>query len=987
MKKVFRNTLFIVTTGILLCIVSQAVSSAPRTVTAVQERVVPFRGIIDDIQYSPFGSYLAVAARDSALTIYSSNLRTLWTYNGSHHYAKGTTVLAFTHNEKYLLFPRYRSSEEIAVLDLKTFTLADVLRGHSDAVRAIALNNDSSYLVSASSDDNLVLWELNGLQYAKTAETNSIHSRIGRITFHPSENMFACAHRDDTITVWSIENGKLKQTGHLKPKQYYGNTGYLYGMEFSPDGTYLVNGLREELTIWKKTGSEWTVHQVISDIKQGYVQSLTFSPDGQSFVCGFGRGMVLVFGLENGLFQQFDILDARQDYVEDISIHPDGTTLAAGSSDKTALAFWKTPYLAPSNQMLVQQALGGSTTKAQKQILTPAAAAAVVSEVDPFLFGPKDEFETDDEYLARKKELSATILKLVQLELENTYNITRNGSEKQSETLPGTISVNIQSLGTYKLEQETYPLTVLDTAGFIHIPRSEARTLKRGIGKAVMTAVIKPDPNGISFFYSDFTLVHPETGKFYPLVLEENPFHRAAPPQENVQEFIEFKAGPNLLVQGIEIKPVFPVLYRFYSTAPIGKIKLFNTGSVPVENVRLTLTMERYMDSISSGTAEPAVKEIPAGDHVEAEISALFNDSVLTITEGDTVSALLSIHYSAGGEDFQSTMVRTVRLMDRNAVTWDEDKKIAAFMTTKDPGILKFIKEAASIETGKPSVAALDSNMITALRIFETLKTVPGHIFTAFQLDFSPQTAAKVFSDNSGYIVKDNRVWIPVETTLFERGFLEAWNYGSKQWRENAERNTAGFFTTAEAWKIYEPVNFQINREIPFPAHGLITQSLNGEVDQFINRTVREHEQELEKEYETAQKGSRYLNKLGLMYSRFGFYDKALAAFEEAISSEEYLPGIMNAGNLCYIQGDLEKAVSYYLRATKQAPENPYIFIALSRAFYRRGEEDRAEEALGRARQIKPQLSIELPEPEKSRTQRASKPADFADILLSDEWE
>ena len=1006
-----------------------------------QERALPFNGTVEDIAYSPFGSYFAVCFRDNRIRLYSSSLRTLWNQSGPHHYAKGTSTIAFTHDEEYLIFPKYRSPEDIALLDLNTLEVTHILRGHAQEIRALGLSENSRYMVSSSRADDLVLWERDGHEYKKISSAGGLEGRIGRIVFHPDGNLFACSNHDDTISLWKIENGTLKAKGILKPEQHFGNTGYLYGMAFSPNGEFLAAGLRDEITIWKRNGDSWNVFQVISGISEGYIQALEFTPESSSFACSFARGIIRFYSFNGSSWVPGDILDARQDYVEDLAIHPSGRTIAAGSSWDSALVLWKIEGLPPGPQRKIQEALGGRTGRAQKKVLTRTRAEEIISKIDPFMFEEQDEFETSEEYAERKRELKGMLLKDFQMELEKYYGIISD------ESAPGfrKITIPLQDLGSYDIETEIYSLWMMDTPGSITIPRNEARSLKRNIDGTVITGESEINADGISSVYRNFNLIHPQNGSRYQVTLSENPFHSKTLSPET-EDFREIEAGPYLVVQGINLEPVFPGLYRYYALKPVGNIELFNTGSVPVENITISLSMDRYMDSKGvSGGAAPSI-DLPAGESTEAGVFALFNEEVLSISEGDTVSSELTVSYTARGEKYESVIPRTLQFLGRNAVSWDDDKKIAAFMTAKDPVILKYAKQASGI-SGEIRARGLDRNMMTAMKVFEALGalpmnytidpsspyselsissggvdfiqfpgqsldfkagdcddlsilyntlleslgiptafiTIPGHIFTAFQLRMTPREAEKVFAGGRDFILQKDKVWIPVETTLIGKGFSSARKAGFRQWAENGSK--AGFFSTAESWSIYEPVNFTADREIFFPAESRVTGNFLKEVDKFAEGEIREHKEQLAVRFEGNEMDPKYLNSLGLIYSRFGFYDKALDFFDEVISQDDYLPAIMNAGNVCAFQGNMDKAVRYYLEAANKAPENPRILLSLGKAYLKLGDYSNAEEAVGRARRIDPGIPAGLLNQETGSASRASEAEDLTEDPDFAGWE
>jgi tetratricopeptide (TPR) repeat protein len=74
------------------------------------------------------------------------------------------------------------------------------------------------------------------------------------------------------------------------------------------------------------------------------------------------------------------------------------------------------------------------------------------------------------------------------------------------------------------------------------------------------------------------------------------------------------------------------------------------------------------------------------------------------------------------------------------------------------------------------------------------------------------------------------------------------------------------------------------------------------------------------------------LNSLGVLYARYDLSDKAEAQFQAAIKSTEYLPALVNLGNLRFQAAQNDDALTFYQRAFKQAPHNPMVLLGLARA-------------------------------------------------------
>ena len=60
-------------------------------------------------------------------------------------------------------------------------------------------------------------------------------------------------------------------------------------------------------------------------------------------------------------------------------------------------------------------------------------------------------------------------------------------------------------------------------------------------------------------------------------------------------------------------------------------------------------------------------------------------------------------------------------ILSRNATTWIDDRRAAAFVTTKDPAVLLFSKNVSSMVKGKVK-GEINSNLLIAMALFEALQ-------------------------------------------------------------------------------------------------------------------------------------------------------------------------------------------------------------------------------------------------------------------------
>jgi tetratricopeptide (TPR) repeat protein len=468
----------------------------------------------------------------------------------------------------------------------------------------------------------------------------------------------------------------------------------------------------------------------------------------------------------------------------------------------------------------------------------------------------------------------------------------------------------------------------------------------------------------------------------------------------------------------VNISDIYPVFYKFYDNHPIGSAYLHNWDKSPVQNVKVSVLVKEYM-------TDP--KEVQGPDRIEPgkdatfDLYALFRKEVLDNTEDTKVSANITLSYVENGKPITVNTVQTLNILKRNSLTWDDDRKAAAFVSPNDPTAVKFAKNVASIVSGKgntsvePNIrlaaalhdaltlygltytsdpvatlnsdnktvdyiqfpqqtldyrsgkcsdfSALYASMFEAVGLETAFITIPGHIYMAVALSLGPDDARAAFTHKDDLIIKDNKVWLPIEITLREGGFLSAWQLGAKEWRENLAKNQAVLYPLHDAWKIYAPVGYSnTTADIKIPADDKIVQSMSDDLVAFVKGEMGSQETALQA---AATKASgpakeKALNSLAVLHSRFGMYDQAMKEYQQILGKDEYLPALINFGNIYFMQAAYDKALEYYNRAAKKAPKNPTVLLCVARANHALENYSIAKQAYADLKTVDPDLAAQF---------------------------
>jgi len=464
----------------------------------------------------------------------------------------------------------------------------------------------------------------------------------------------------------------------------------------------------------------------------------------------------------------------------------------------------------------------------------------------------------------------------------------------------------------------------------------------------------------------------------------------------------------------IRFDPVFPVFYTYYDNHPLGNAVIRNGEDTTITDVRVSFFVKRYMDKPKLCTLIDSLKP---GEEAQAPLYALFTDDVMNITEATMATAEIIVEYNLKGDEKDGETSESMRLLDRNAMTWDDDRKAASFITAKDPMVLQFSKNVAGAIREEDRMA-VNYNFRNALALFEALSlygisyvidpktpyesfsankfatdylqfpqqsliykagdcddlsilyaslleavgietafiTVPGHIFTAFSLGVPPSEAKRIFQYEDELIFQDENTWIPVEITLLGTDFLNAWRTGAQEWREAEKTAEARLYPIHEAWKLYKPTGIKAaGSSIAIPEEAEILDIYTVQLDQFIRREIQTRIAALEDSIRRSGNDPKYINKLGTLYARFGMHDEAESQFRQITKgSRPYVPALINLGNICYLRDDLDGAMDYFQKAADRDAKSAAAYIGLAKINYELGQHAEVEQYCAKAEQINP---------------------------------
>ena len=473
--------------------------------------------------------------------------------------------------------------------------------------------------------------------------------------------------------------------------------------------------------------------------------------------------------------------------------------------------------------------------------------------------------------------------------------------------------------------------------------------------------------------------------------------------------------APQLLLSDLNLQKVFSAAYKKYQDQSIGSVTLQNVSATDYGNLKLSFQIKEFMDF-------PTSVEIPVirgGEIKNVPIKATFNNKILEVDEDTGVQVEVRLTYLRDGRKDDISLTQPMTIYGKNAIIWGDSSMVGSFVTPKDDTLRDYVRQL--INTYQPDPGPLNNNLVAAMVYFsgltaggtnyivdpntpfadlrddqidyvqfprETLRLksgdcddlsvlisaglenlgirtalveVPGHLFLMFDTGLGAEDAGLISQDNSLLVIRDGNVWIPLEATMVNTSFIEAWAEGANKYQIALAANELDVIDLQQAWQEYKPVTLRkASYTIALPdrkrTENLVRQALNVLLEKSVDRLILPYQTMVTND--PANIGARL--QIAILYARYGLYDDAEVAFE---ALEELAPEnsavITNRGNLFFLQKEYNRAIEYYSQAARLDSEDGGIWINLSMAQYKAGELKQARSSYQRALELESDLAKE----------------------------
>lgn len=182
---------------------------------------------IVSLTFSPDGQTLVSSSRDDTLKLWDAKTGAL-----RHTVAQGT-FSALDISLDGSLMVGGGADHTVRVWDLHSNTLRHTLRGHADAITAVAIAPNSAIAASGSKDSTVTLWNLYTGELLHTIRGHS--GPVHAVAISPDARLLATGGADRTIKLRDLHTGQLLRT-------FRDHAGEVRAIAISPDGRRLISG-------------------------------------------------------------------------------------------------------------------------------------------------------------------------------------------------------------------------------------------------------------------------------------------------------------------------------------------------------------------------------------------------------------------------------------------------------------------------------------------------------------------------------------------------------------------------------------------------------------------------------------------------------------------------------------------------------------------------------------------------------------------------
>jgi len=278
--------------------------------------------VINKIAFSPDDKLLATAGWDSKIRIWDITTGKCLKVFETYH-----MIMSITFNKNGTLLLSCSKNNALNTWSVNTeFEYPFLNRNHEGIVNSAVFSNDENYILSASDDSTIRIWETGtGEQY------RIFKGHIGSVKgalFLPGDSTILSFSEDKSIKKWDIQTAKTLYT-------FDKHSSKVTHLDICADSNRAVSACGDKVLIWDYRNGK-ILHQI--EARYNKISGLKFSPDGSLVLISDGY-VTKSYLTSTGKIQ--NIFIGHKHSIKSLNFSKDGKYFITSSWDETA-KIWET---------------------------------------------------------------------------------------------------------------------------------------------------------------------------------------------------------------------------------------------------------------------------------------------------------------------------------------------------------------------------------------------------------------------------------------------------------------------------------------------------------------------------------------------------------------------------------------------------------------------------------------------------------------------
>jgi len=230
--------------------------------------------------------------------------------------------VVFTSDEKRILTSSWDRTAKLWDLN---GNLLKVFHGHKDGLRAITISKDQKIVVTGGEDKTMKIWSL--------APYEHLSFEVGKSGADTAVSAVACV--GDHVLLGKYDGKALLFSKKGKFQRTLDHKGMILDVAISPDGRYAATaGLGYQTTIWVWDLINPEAAPVAVEGKPAAAYAIAFSPDGKWLLAGLRNSVAVLWDVERN--KKIRTFEGHTATVRGVAFSPDNERILTASNDGTA---------------------------------------------------------------------------------------------------------------------------------------------------------------------------------------------------------------------------------------------------------------------------------------------------------------------------------------------------------------------------------------------------------------------------------------------------------------------------------------------------------------------------------------------------------------------------------------------------------------------------------------------------------------------------